>query len=340
MQYEDFLPKLNKTAEKFREKAQKKLKYCITCQPYDGGDYIWIIGNETTIDEIFEDVKCPEQYREDIAQHLHCPNCGKSGFERYEVAGTEDLGILEEDRIYKSILSRFASKLSDFRAHLEKYPSLALTHPMGKKIHKEINSNKVESVSVSINSWSRAREVSEPKVFEQSDMTAPDIGKSGGGRFHHQGQSVLYLAENDELAMIETLNNPEQSSLIWIQKYTLKNELTGILDLRHEWENIGKSNEVIKALLASRYTFEKVHDRTSKWRPQYFLTTFIADCARKAGFKGIIYSSSRTHGNNLVLFNPKEEVVHPVGNPKIFIYEPKKHQFEEVDDSDDLTKLF
>ncbi|WP_188006650.1 hypothetical protein GGGNBK_11900 [Sporosarcina sp. ANT_H38] len=45
MEYEDLLPVLNKTAEKFKVKAQQKLKYCITCQPYDGGSYIWIIGN-------------------------------------------------------------------------------------------------------------------------------------------------------------------------------------------------------------------------------------------------------------------------------------------------------
>ncbi|WP_335872262.1 hypothetical protein [Bacillus sp. 2205SS5-2] len=148
MDYQEYLPELNKTAEKYKNKAQIELNYCITCQPYDGGDYIWIIGNETTIDEIFDSVRCPEEYREDIAAHLKCPNCGKSGFERYEVAGTEDSSVLEEERKYQHIISRFADKLYDFRLHLEKYPSLALAHPMGKKIHKEITKSNVESIEV------------------------------------------------------------------------------------------------------------------------------------------------------------------------------------------------
>lgn len=332
------LPELNKTAEKYKERTQKLLKYCITCQPYDGGDYIWIIGNETTIDEIFDHVNCPEKHREDIAAHLYCPNCGNSGFEQYDVAGTEDVSILEEDKMFKSLFSRYGSKLADFRSHLEKYPSLALAHPMGRKIQKEIRNSKVDAIEVNQKGWSRARIVSRPDVFKKSDMTAPGIGMSSGGRFHHSGQSVLYLAGDDELAMIETLDNPDISSLIWIQKYTQVDELTGILDLRYKWGRLGHDkSEVLQALLVSQYLFEKVEDRSSTWRPQYFLTTFVADCARQAGYNGIIYSSSRSTGSNLILFNPNDKAVHPVGNPKVFIYEPKKTLIE---DPDDLTRFF
>jgi len=132
MDYENILPELNRTAERYKEKAQEKLKYCITCQPYDGGDYIWIMGTETTVDEILDDIGTPENYREDIAAHLYCPNCGRSGFEQYEVAGTEDADDLEEKRQIK-LIEKFANKLDSFKIHLEKYPSLALIHPMGKK---------------------------------------------------------------------------------------------------------------------------------------------------------------------------------------------------------------
>lgn len=104
MEYEDLLSILNKSAEKYKDKVQKELKNCIICQPYDGGDYIWIMGNETTIEEILENLNCLEKYREDIAAHLYCPNCGKSGFEQYEVAGTEDLTILQEEKNIKRLL--------------------------------------------------------------------------------------------------------------------------------------------------------------------------------------------------------------------------------------------
>ncbi|KAA0965807.1 RES domain-containing protein [Sporosarcina sp. ANT_H38] len=208
---------------------------------------------------------------------------------------------------------------------------------MGRKIHKEIKNSADKSIKVNRTSWSRARLVSHSGVFGQSDMTAPGVGLSSGGRFHHQGQSVLYLAETDELAMFETLDNPDVPSLVWIQKYTQNSELTGILDLRHDWDNFGHDNEVIQALLASRNIFEKVIDRSNKWRPQYFLTTFIADCARQAGFSGIIYSSSRFHGSNLVLFNPNETAIDAFENPKVYIHENKKNSIEN---HDDLTRNF
>ena len=66
-------------------------------------------------------------------------------------------------------------------------------------------------------------------------MSAPGVGLSSGGRFHHQGQSVLYLAENDNLAMQETLDKPDEPALVWIQKYNQDNKIDGILDLRYEW---------------------------------------------------------------------------------------------------------
>lgn len=338
MHYEETLPELNKTAERYKNKAQKELKYCPTCQPYDGGDYIWIMGNETTIDEILNDVGCPEKYREVIAAHLYCPNCGNAGFEQYEVAGTEDKFIIEEERQYEEIISKFSNKLQELRSNLELFPSLALAYPMGRKIRKEIIASREESIEIQPREWSRARIVKHSQVYDQSDMTAPGVGLSSGGRFHHQGQSVLYLAEDDAIAMNETLDNPEVPSLIWIQKYTQNNNITDILDLRHQWGNFGQTqSDVLQALLASRYIFEKVNDRSSNWRPQYFLTNFIADCAREAGFKGIIYSSSRTVGSNLVLFNPDEPAIETTNKPKIFIYEPKKNS---NDDLMDLTSLF
>lgn len=332
MDYDDFLPNLNRTAEKYKDKAQKLLKYCITCQPYDGGDYIWFLGTETTVDEIFEVLNVPEKYREDIASHLVCPNCGKSGFEQYEPAGTEDADDLERDR-QLNLIKKFADKLEDLRVHLETYPSLALAHPMGKKIRREILENKEKAISIPLQDWSRARLVKHSKVFDQSDMMAPGLGLSSGGRFHHQGQSVLYLAENDSLAMVETLDKPEEPSLIWVQKYNQKNIIEGILDLRYEWGMLGQiESEVLQALIASRFIFDKVEDRSSNWRPQYFITNFIADCAREAGFKGIIYPSSRTVGNNLVLFEPNHSSVEPFEKPQVFIHNPKKQGFNDLED--------
>ena len=48
MDPDDFLPTLNKTAQRYFQQVQKEVSYCPTCQPYDGGEYIWILGEETT----------------------------------------------------------------------------------------------------------------------------------------------------------------------------------------------------------------------------------------------------------------------------------------------------
>ncbi|MCA1026975.1 RES family NAD+ phosphorylase, partial [Cytobacillus kochii] len=177
------------------------------------------------------------------------------------------------------------------------------------------------------------------KVFSSTDLEAPGIGLSSGGRFHHQGQSVLYLAENEQLSMIETLDKPNDASLIWIQKYRQHKTLEKILDLRNDWTNMSYStSELIEALITTGFTYEKVEDRSTYWRPQYFVTNFISDCARQAGFEGIIYNSTRGSGSNIVLFNPDDEKISPIGKPKVFIYDPK----DSIDNEsiDDLTSVF
>lgn len=341
MHFVDALPELNKTATKYLEKAQKELKYCITCQPYDGGDYIWIMGTETTVDEIFDGLNVPEKYREDIATHLHCPNCGNEGFEQYDVAGTKDIDDFEieiEIRRQEKVFKKFAKKVQCLNEYLSEYPSLGLGDPMGRKIRQEIQKSKQNVVTISIQQWSRARLVEGAKVFNESDLMAPGIGISSGGRFHHPGQSVLYLAENERLAMAETLNQPDAPSLVWVQNYQQNSDIVDILDLRNSWMNISKiESETIQALLASSIVFDKIEDRNSKWRPQYLLPNFIADCAREVGFRGIIYSSTRGKGDNLVLFNPKDPSVQTMDEPRVLIYEP---QNTKVEDEYNLTDIF
>lgn len=341
MSFVDALPELNKTATKYLEKAQKELKYCITCQPYDGGDYIWIMGTKTTVDEIFEGLNVPEKYREDIATHLYCPNCGNEGFEQYDVVGTKDINDFEietEIRRQEKVFKKFANKVQCLKEYLSEYPSLGLGDPMGRKIRQEIQKSKQDAITISAKSWSRARIVEGAKVFNESDLMAPGIGLSSGGRFHHPGQSVLYLAEDERLAMAETLNQTNVSSLVWVQEYQQSTDIIDILDLRNSWTNVSNvKSETVQALLASSVVFDKVEDRNSKWRPQYLLPNFIADCAREAGFRGIIYSSTRGDGDNLVLFDPEDLAVQTIGEPKVLKYEPNS---TKVRDESRLTDIF
>jgi hypothetical protein len=59
-------------------------------------------------------------------------------------------------------------------------------------------------------------------------------------------------------------------------------------------------------------------ERERGWRPEYFVPRFIADRARKEGFNGIKYRSSRHWLDNLVLFSWDDDSVEPLGNPHIY----------------------
>ncbi|WKL00526.1 RES family NAD+ phosphorylase [Paenibacillus amylolyticus] len=183
--------------------------------------------------------------------------------------GTEDYYRLQAESHYESALKKYDKRIDNFREHLKLYPSLALAHSLGRKIFKEITAKKVGSMKIGVRTWYRARRVDQPKVFNSDDLYAPPWGKSSGGRFHHSGQSVLNLAESKQLAMTETLDDPTIPSLIWVQEYKNVNQIDNILDLRYDWENFGQlSNLTIAALLASGCIFERVDDRSNKWKPQ------------------------------------------------------------------------
>lgn len=320
MDIESSLPSLNKTAEKYKEKAQALLKYCPTCQPYDGDSYVWILGSETSIDEILDLVDCPETYRDDISQHLYCPNCGRENFERYDTAGTEDSYTLKAEQHYERALKKFGNKIEKFKEHIEAYPSLSLHDSLGKRLFKEIIEEKAETITIGVEKWYRARKVEQEKVFKSEDLHAPPIGVSGGGRFHHPGQSVLYLAAEKDLAISECLSNYREPSLIWMQDYSMVNPVDNILDLRYDWDNFAQlSNDTLAALLASGSIFRR-EEGSGHWKPHYLLTRFLADCARLAGYNGILYSSAKDSGFNLVVFKNDNYFV-PKGRPYVLIHE-------------------
>ncbi len=322
MDLSDFLPSLNKTAERYRQRVQALVKYCPTCQPYDGGEYVWIWGQETTLEEIFYDIKVPEKHWEDIAAHIACDNCGASGFEPWDTVGTEDrYDVLRKMHLRKSE-QKYGKQVDKLQEHLEKYPFLTLNAPLGRTIYREITQNTPPTCSIQ-GTWYRTRPVEDSKIYQLEDMKAPPIGRAGDGRYNHAGQSILYLAEDLETSMREAVNDLEDAAMVWTQAYGLEN-IPNILDLTNDWNNYAPSTSAaIVALLSSRILCRKVLDRESKWKPEYFVTRYIADCARLAKFNGIKYDSTRGYGTNIVLFDHHILPIKSEGKPEIKTYEPK-----------------
>lgn len=317
---------MDKTQERFLKKTQDLLRYCITCQPYDGGSYIWILGEKTTVEEIFDDINCPENIRDEIAKHLSCGSCSAEIYSRYDIVGTESRYESEMDSFVEKAMKKHGRELLDFNEFLGKYPSLAQGHPLGRKLFKEISQKKTPSFSIENEKWIRARQVSDSKLFDIEDMKAPPIGKSSEGRYNHGGQSVLYMAQYKETAYLEAIGE-EKASLIWKQEFKLKN-IDNILDLKYEWTSLRMTySSILIALLCSQVLENEVNNRESKWKPEYFITQYIGDCARYAGYTGIRYNSTKDIGYNLVLFEPKrlldEGKVVPIEEPEIVQFKPK-----------------
>lgn len=89
------------------------------------------------------------------------------------------------------------------------------------------------------------------------------------------------------------------------------------LTLNPEDDSRASKNLLMFGLVYGRNLSERV-ERDKGWRPEYFVPRFIADCARKAGFNGIKYRSSRHWLENLVLFSWNDDAIEPIGNPYIF----------------------
>lgn len=136
------------------------------------------------------------------------------------------------------------------------------------------------------------------------------------------GQSVLYVADSKDTAIAEVLGDYFEVGLLWIQEYEVS-KIENILDLRSNWDNIVMADSaILVGILSRRLIDQKVKDRISNWKPEYFVTRFIADCASLAGYNGIMYSSTRTIGDYVVLFNHETEYIKPVGEPNIFLNKP------------------
>jgi len=222
---------------------------------------------------------------------------------------------------------RYGKQVDELQEYLEKYPFLTLSAPLGKTIYREIIKKKPPICDVE-GTWYRTRPVKDSKIYHLEDMKAPPISSAGDGRYNHAGQSVLYLAENS--SMQEAVNDLNVSAVVWTQAYQIE-EIPNILDLTNRWDNYDPSTSaVIVALLSSHTLNRKVLNRENMWRPEYFITRYIADCARLANFNGIKYDSTRGYGENIVIFDHTKLLIRAEGEPELKTYNPKVNSSHPV----------
>jgi len=298
-----------KGIEEYRELIQPHIAYCTTCQPYDGGDVVWIFGNRTDLEELFDEYEIPDNLREELVVNLHCQNCGR------ELCRYDDIGIktqieLEADRRWDDWHQNYDWKIDEFGDFLEKYPYLGLNHEIGEKLHSTISNFPKTDIKEEI--WWRARKPMDGKRLSIEDMYPPRFPEAEG-RFNHYGQSVFYLASTAEAAMIEILDKGE--CLAWVQQFSIK-EISNLLDLSNHVSAEEDVPILALGLINVKLPSIVVPNKKSPWKPEYFIPRFIADCAKNQGFSGIIFNSPEHYERNLVLFKWDEHSILPINEPR------------------------
>lgn len=201
---------------------------------------------------------------------------------------------------YNRPLKKLEYRIEDFYNHLEKYPMLGLEHTLGNYIYENIDS----APTISINgNYFRARNNNEKSYpFEEHEMWNPPRGEVPifGGRFNHFGQSFLYLAENQRTAFRETV--PEEHVSCSMLEINVS-DVNKILDLRVT--NYFEDNKF--GLFHYMLTHEKsvgLEVTNENIQKEYLVPRFISDIIRIKGYNGILFTSTKTGKDNLVLYTP------------------------------------
>lgn len=327
--FHDHSPDPGEIAAKYVEDIQPLIRYCYNCQPWEGGQIaVWVQGERTDLVDLFGDAGVPadEEVRKELAAQLECLNCGTAGFDLATEVGIESKWERELGERFVRAQELYAEKISDFQGFLERTPMLGAAHEFGELIFKAMRAPTAPRCKAS-GKFFRARPAEGARLFDKKDLDAPPEGKALDARFNHAGQTVLYLACSEEVALSEAAGD-EPSALLWLQEFELA-PVAPILDLSVRSVDLSDDQILFFALLE----FDALEKRGglpgSTWKPGYLLTRFIADCANRSGYVGIRYPSAHAGGDNLVIFEresltPKLSVI---GEPRSIAWKRRRWKF-------------
>lgn len=324
----DEIGELSKKNQQLFEKVQEQIEYCYNCQPYDEGEAVWIHGDQTELSEILYDFKVQEKLHDIFARNLTCKYCGTSEFDPYSEVGLKTKYEVELDKHFDLAQRKYAKSLSDFKSLIMEFPFLALESKIAKDIKKEIEAKKLP-VDTIFGTYYRCRNVEDNRAFESKDLMLAPLGIPKEGRFNHSGQSHLYLSQEKETAKAEILGDIKDKRLIWIQKINIEKPIENILDLTFDWTLMTLSTSALLIALHTGEYLSCIRDNDGNWRPDYFITRYIMDCAKNAGYNGVKYQSARSYtGDNIVLFRDFLDNITPIGLPVIETFIPNHIRFQ------------
>lgn len=295
--------------------VQQEIVACPNEQAWEDGEIVcWIVGCPARLGDLLMNREVPEGLREEVVRRLRCPRCDSSLHSWQEVGTTYRFEQAHEATVDRA-LRRYGEQLFEFCRFLHRFPMLAATQPLGKRIIRELR--KAPRISLSKPHWFRARV---EKTYGFGPAPAERVGDQ---RYNSSGQPRWYFADNAEAAVAEVA--PDGKA--WVQAFDV-GQLDSLLDLRSWRADDDRALDeegdyrpphgllVVSLVYGDLLTQRNYGDDEGRhWKPEYLVTRFVAEAASAAGFNGILCGCVRYPGENLVVFDPAWNPK-PLGEPK------------------------
>lgn len=276
------------------ELAQERFYGCFVCRRKDSFDFA---------DDVLGPLRLRKGEHARLFRSLTCPGCDSRIWPGSLVLAADREQIWHTaqskkfDRLHKL-------ELEDFRAFLIRHPMLGAQHKFGQMLSRAVVSSK--RTNLQPRSWYHAAKPSTVKFTPREPETM-----TKAYRFNFIGQGACYLADDARTAAVEVLRRPQAHVKLTVATVEVLETLR-VLDLRGGlWGESPSGNWILREVVDRRFVSEPTRDEDDS-RPQYRVPQFVADLARRHGFRGILYdctrpspyNNSEASGYNLVLFHP------------------------------------
>lgn len=139
--------------------------------------------------------------------------------------------------------------------------------------------------------------------FTDQNIGAPPPQIASAGRLNRPGVSFFYCATNDATAIAEV--RPHPGDHVSVGEFRLKRkiqifDLTGTLQLLNFYKSDKELDSYQGLVTLSSYMNLTIPPSA---RNHYSITQLIADCVRQLGFDGLLFNSTVSDGQNLVVFD-------------------------------------
>lgn len=192
--------------------------------------------------------------------------------------------------ILKSMFSNITfDECADFINYISKYPMLSYLSETGKKIYELVKKNNSNCCNDNIMYRVRIQEHNKKYPYTEDEMFEPPFKVTMQHRFSSNGQNYLYTSNDLDTAKLET-GVEEKNLYTWMK-----------MEVLEEFKMLNICNDSIPLF---KYCHTKAENKKNQLNTAYLLPNYIADCAKKCGFNGIVYKSViKPKTTNYVFFN-------------------------------------